>query len=260
MPVVITLGSEQLLAAQEEARRRQKHNEARGLKGRNRAPARGAKALEMHRLGCIGEMAVAMHLELKSGLYDAKTPVRGSTDLPGGIEVKTRSKHHYDLLVQLDDDPNKIFVLATHEGGETTHIVGWINGKDAMRKEWIREFVRGRPCYAVPQSALNSMATLEVDEPQNRLLEAHEAWLSEEPGAVAGETDLVLHFSEQLADRLGWYPGDSLTWDVDQASGTCRIYKSHERTQKGPGGDGQRVDGDAQDLQRNEEQPDCSDS
>jgi hypothetical protein len=62
--------------------------------------------------------------------------------------------------VQFSDDPNKIFVLTTHEGGDTTQIWGWIRGGDAMKKEWVREFVRGRRCYAVPQSALSPVSTI----------------------------------------------------------------------------------------------------
>lgn len=233
MPIDVSLSAAQIQFALDEAQRRQSHNESRGLKGRNRAPSSGAKALEMHRLGCIGELAVAVHLGLEGRVFSAQSPFRNSVDLPGGIEVKTRSKKFYDLLVQLDDDPNKTFVLATHEGGQTTQIVGWIKGKDAMRKEWIREFVRGRPCYAVPQSALESMSTLPVGNQESRILGSHEAWLSEEPGAIEGETELVLHFSQELADSLGWYPGDNLTWDVDQESGTCRIHKNNERNQAG---------------------------
>jgi len=141
--------------ANAEACRRQQENEAKGLRGRNKAPNRGEKALKLHQLGCIGEVAVAEYLGLQEHLFSAETAIRGSADLPGSIEVKTRSKHNYDLLVQFSDDPSKIFVLATHEGGDTTQIWGWILGSHAMKKKWVREFVPGRRCYAVPQSALN---------------------------------------------------------------------------------------------------------
>jgi hypothetical protein len=158
--VEITLSPEKLALANAEACRRQQENEAKGLRGRNKAPDRGEKALKLHQLGCIGEVAVAEYLGLQEHLFSAQSAVRGSADLPGNIEVKTRSKHSYDLLVQFSDDPNKIFVLTTHEGGDTTQIWGWIRGGDAMKKEWVREFVRGRRCYAVPQSALSPVSTI----------------------------------------------------------------------------------------------------
>ena len=97
--VEITLSPEKLALANAEACRRQQENEAKGLRGRNKAPDRGEKALKLHQLGCIGEVAVAEYLGLQEHLFSAQSAVRGSADLPGNIEVKTRSKHSYDLLV-----------------------------------------------------------------------------------------------------------------------------------------------------------------
>ncbi len=239
MPVKITLKPEQLALAEAEAKRRQVHNESRGLKGRNKAPDKGEKALKMHLLGCIGEVAVADYLGLQEHLFEAQSPIPGAADLPGNIEVKARSKHNYDLLIQLTDDPNKIFVLTTHEGGGLTHVVGWIRGQDAMRKEWIREFVRGRPCYAVPQGELQPPETIAQAASlklKGRVLGSHEAWLTEE-----GE-DLLLNFSQELADRLGWAPGDVLKWDIVPESSQCIIKKINECTQAGLGSDRPGVD------------------
>lgn len=160
MAIEILLSTENIALAHVEAARRQSYNEAKGLKGRNRAPAKGEKAIQMHVLGCIGEIAVAKHLSLEDSLFTNESPVRGSADLSGRLEVKTRSKHGYDLLIQFSDDPSKTFVLVTYEGGSIAKIVGYIDGYSAMRKEWIREFVRGRPCYAVPQNQLKKIDTL----------------------------------------------------------------------------------------------------
>lgn len=224
MPIVINLTKEQLQAAEAEAVRRQTENEARGLRGRNRAPAKGLKALEMHRLGCVGELAAATFLGLGDHVFSLKEAIKGSADLPGNIEVKTRPKHGYDLLIQINDDPNKIFVLVTHEIN-STQVVGWIRGKDAMRKEWIKEYIKGRPCYAVKQSVLNSAETLldALKQPETRILGAHEAWLSD-----AGDNgdDLILHFNFSLMEELGWKVGDTLVWDVDPATQQCVIRRS----------------------------------
>lgn len=223
MSARISLSPEQFARAEQEAIRRQTENEAKGLRGRNKAPAKGAKALEMHRLGCVGEMAVAAYVGMEQYVFTEASPVRNSEDLPGSLEVKTRSRHGYDLLIQIDGDPNKTYVLATYEGSEI-ELVGWIHGKDAMRKEWIKEYVRGRPCYAVKQSRLNSIETLheQLNVKLPRVLSSHEAWLS---GGDEEEDDLFLHFAPELTERLGWSVGDTLEWDVDPNTNCCIIRK-----------------------------------
>lgn len=161
VPTEISLTPQQIAVAVEEANRRQSVNEARRLKGRNKAPASGDKALEMHVLGCIGEVAAASFFGLEEHLFKNKSAIKGSSDLPYWIEVKTRKNHSYDLLVQLDDSPLKRFVLVTHDGSATM-IHGWIDGYLAIQRKYIREFVRGRPCYAVPQSDLRPLEDLSL--------------------------------------------------------------------------------------------------
>jgi hypothetical protein len=157
--VLISLTPEQLAAAEAEAQRRQQQNEARGLRGRNNAPSRGQTALEMHRLGCVGELAVAVFLGLEDSVFANETAVRGSTDLPGGIEVKTRSKSHYDLIVQKRENPSKKFVLVTFEDQKTL-LHGWCYGHEAMDERYWADPAGGRPAYFVPQAALRPIETL----------------------------------------------------------------------------------------------------
>ena len=202
--VEITLSPEKLALANAEACRRQQENEAKGRRGRNRAPAKGEKALKLHQLGCIGEVAVAEYLGLQEHLFSAKNPVRDS------------------------DDPSKIFVLATHEGGSMTQIRGWIRGCDAMRKEWVREFVRGRPCYAVPQAALSPASTIKdslATPVTNRSTETHEVWLTED-----GD-DIILNFSETILSKLKWKEGDLLQFDTVSEPSQCIIKKVNEHAQ-----------------------------
>lgn len=227
VPVSINLTPDQLKRAEAEAQRRQSVNEAKGLKGRNRAVANGPEALELHRLGCVGELAVATYLGLEDYVFSAQEAVRGSCDLPGGVEVKTRSKHNYDLLVQLDDDPSKVFVLVTHERGGITQIVGWAMGYDVMRKEYIRELVRGRPCYVVPQKVLQpceTLAEIGLVQSKNRILGKYEAWTTQ-----CDNGDVLLHFSHDLLAELGWRPGDTLTWSVDPVKCQFILTKTVER-------------------------------
>lgn len=224
MPVELLLSEEQLARAMAEATRRQEDNERRGLRGRNRAPAQGEAALEMHRLGATGEVAVAAYLGLEEHLFKEQSARRGSADLPGNLEVKTRKKHGYDLLVQLSDSPEKLFVLTTCDRAADPRrvvLAGWAYGSTVMRKEFIRELVRGRPCYVVPNNLLQPIETLkdELKQPAGpeRILGPDDAWLTKE-----GD-DLFLNLSEGLLDELGWVPGTVLEWSFHEGASTVRL-------------------------------------
>ena len=68
---------------------------------------------------------------MEKHLFKDITPVARSRDLPYNIEVKTRSRYNYDLLIQLDDDPSKLFVLVTYEkaiNAKKVFISGWAYG------------------------------------------------------------------------------------------------------------------------------------
>jgi hypothetical protein len=158
LPIDFVFTEEEREAACKEAFRRQAVNEIKGLKGRNGGATTGAMALTIHLLGAAGEMAVASHLGLKDCLYQDTEAKRGSCDLPG-IDVKTRSRHSYDLIVQKNESPEKKFVLVTIQDKKTV-IHGWIRGKDAMKKEYWSDPAGGRPAYFVPKTALMPMSAL----------------------------------------------------------------------------------------------------
>ena len=138
--------------------RRQAVNEAKGLRGRNRGPRFGDKALQVHLLGAAGEVAVASYLGLKHELFKEKEARRGSDDLPG-MDIKTRSKHSYDLIVQKNEDPGQRFILVTIQDQKTL-LHGWCWGREAMKDEFWADPARGRPAYFVGQSFLRSMESL----------------------------------------------------------------------------------------------------
>jgi hypothetical protein len=159
MPVVeFFFTDEQRTRAKAEGDRRQTFNEQRGTRGRNKAPGKGAAAQAMHQLGAAAEVAVAAFLDAEDYLFLDESPVRGSCDLPG-IDVKCRSNHTYDLLVQLDDDLSKTYVLVTIQN-KRTYIHGFIPGIEVPAVGVVKEFVPKRPCYAIPQSSLKSMDLL----------------------------------------------------------------------------------------------------
>ncbi len=143
----------------EEGMRRQGVNEAQGLRGRNGGAWKGSKALDIHLLGAAGEVAVASYLGLKGHLFKEKEARRGSDDLPGGIDVKTRSKSRYDLIVQKHENPSKRFVLVTIENQQTL-LHGWCYGHEALQEQYWTDPARGRPAYFVPKEALRSIDEL----------------------------------------------------------------------------------------------------
>ena len=157
---VFSFNAHQRRLVHAEAQRRQISNEKQGLKGRNNAPASGAVAQRLHTLGAAGEMAVAAFLGLDGHVFQETMARRGSCDLPFSIDVKTRARHYYDLIVQLDEEPGKRLVLVTIENRET-RIHGWINSADAMQEKWRKECVKNRPAYFVPKEALLPLSSLQ---------------------------------------------------------------------------------------------------
>jgi hypothetical protein len=79
--------------------------------------------------------------------------------LPGGIDVKTRSKSRYDLIVQKHENPSKRFVLVTIENQQTL-LHGWCYGHEALQEQYWADPARGRPAYFVPKEALRSIDEL----------------------------------------------------------------------------------------------------
>jgi hypothetical protein len=158
IPIVFPFTEEERQLAMEEGHRKQAVNEAKGLRGRNRGPRFGDKALKVHLLGAAGEVAVASFLGLKHELFKEKEAKRGSEDLPG-IDVKTRSRHSYDLIVQRGENPDKRFVLVTIQDQKTL-LHGWCYGREAMKDEFWADPAGGRPAYFVGQSLLRPMESL----------------------------------------------------------------------------------------------------
>jgi hypothetical protein len=158
-PIEFVFTPEERRLAIEEGLRRQAVNEAQGLRGRNKGPRFGDKALQVHLLGAAGEMAVASYLGMKEHLYREKEARRGSDDLPGGIDVKTRSKSCYDLIVQKGSDARKKYVLVTIDN-QRTLLHGWCYGEEAMQEQFWADPARGRPAYFFPSLMLRPMESL----------------------------------------------------------------------------------------------------
>jgi len=157
--IKIKLSHSEKALAIAEGERRQAVNMAQGKLGRNNGPAHGENALRVHVLGAGGEMAVASYLGLKDEVFQETEANRGSSDLPFDIDVKTRSRHYYDLICLLDEREDKTLVLVTVENREI-RLHGWIRAIEAKREQWKKEYVPGRPCYFVPKENLRPIEEL----------------------------------------------------------------------------------------------------
>ena len=117
-----------------------------------RRPAYGAGSAQDWQLnieGALGEYALAKHL----GLYWSGKGKLRAADV-GDVDVRTRSKPHYELILHDDDPDDRIFWLLTGVYGRY-EVRGWIQGRDGKRPEYWSDPAGGRPAYFVPQSALN---------------------------------------------------------------------------------------------------------
>ena len=112
-----------------------------------------ADILSLHILGAAGELAVAKVL---GRYWGGDVGSFKKADLGQSVQVRTRSKHEYDLIVRADDNPDDVYVLVT---GTPTRlrVHGWIRGTDARRDEWIQTHGNRPPAWFVPQSALRPL-------------------------------------------------------------------------------------------------------
>lgn len=148
--VVIRLSEEEKNQVRTEACRRQSECEEMNLAGRNGGAAVGSLALQHHMYGAAGEMAVASYLGLKEHLFVGKFELY---DLPGKIDVKTRSRHWYDLIVQIDDKPGKNYWLVTIENKEI-RIQGWLPWSECAKEEYAMTPNNRGKAYFVPKNKL----------------------------------------------------------------------------------------------------------
>lgn len=116
----------------------------------------GVNGLQRHIEGACGEIAAAVVLGLpfEDTINTFKLP-----DLPFKIQVRTRSKPYYELIVRMDDPDDEIFVCVTGTAPNFA-VRGWMYGGDAKRPEWIRTHGGREPAWFVPHACLRTVAEL----------------------------------------------------------------------------------------------------
>lgn len=118
--------------------------------------------LSIHVAGAIGEMAVSKAI---GAYFEPTINTFKAPDLPGGIQVRTRTKPHYQLLVRPDDKESEIYVhvIAEMKGRfvpSVCDVRGWAFGHECKRAEYLKSW-GGRPAaHFVPDNILHSIESL----------------------------------------------------------------------------------------------------
>lgn len=105
--------------------------------------------------GALGEIAVAKFLNI---YWDSSVNTWKTEDLKG-IQVRTRSEHHYDLIIRKDDSEESLYILVTGRYGKY-NIRGWMEGSKCKDPQWIQTYAHREPAFFVPQKVLNPMDNL----------------------------------------------------------------------------------------------------
>ena len=108
-----------------------------------------------HVEGAAGEMAFAKY---RDRYWSGSVGTFKEGGDVGDVQIRTRSKSGYDLIVRDGDRDDDYFVLVVGTAPRF-RIVGWIRAADAKQPQWRQEH-GGRPgAYFVPQSALHPFET-----------------------------------------------------------------------------------------------------
>ena len=122
---------------------------------RRRQDAYGASkegGWSLHIEGAAGEMAVAKAFNRywQGNLGDLRA------DDVDKLQVRTRSRHDYELTLHPDDPDDRGFMLVTGLAPNFC-IRGWVWGREGKLPEYWRDPAGGRPAFFVPHSVLRKL-------------------------------------------------------------------------------------------------------
>lgn len=110
----------------------------------------------IHIEGACGELAAAKALNI---YWDGSVNTFKKGADVGPYQIRTRSKHSYDLLVRNDDRDEDIFILVTGRAPEFV-VHGWLSGRDAKQDRFLKDHGNRHPAFFVPKSELRPLSTL----------------------------------------------------------------------------------------------------
>lgn len=116
----------------------------------------GETGWQVHIEGCCGELATAKALNIYwNGSINT---YKHGADV-GSIQVRTRSKNDYDLIVRNNDKNEDTFILVVGQAPDY-RVVGWIKGRDAKKEIYSKTYGNRPAAFFVPQAALHPIESL----------------------------------------------------------------------------------------------------
>lgn len=152
--IEVKLTWHELMTAAQIGLRRQIEAMAKGLPDKHGLDAE--KGWGVHIEGAAGELAFAKATNRYWGGSVNTFKVGGDV---GDIQVRTRSRDDYELLVRDDDRDEDCFVLVIGRAPKFK-IMGYLTGKDAKQSKWRQTHGGREPAFFVPQSELRSVTEL----------------------------------------------------------------------------------------------------
>ena len=150
----VTLSKQEFFYASQVGTMRQIASVLRGLPDRH--GAKPADGWSLHIEGACGELAFA---RASGRFWSPSVDTFKSQGDVGGVEVRTRSEHHFELIVRESDDPSRVYALVTGRS-PAFRVHGWLVGVDARRADWLRTHGNREAAYFVPQSELRPLKEL----------------------------------------------------------------------------------------------------
>lgn len=116
----------------------------------------------IHILGACGEVAFAKATNRYwSGSVNT---FKTGGDVGGHIQIRTRSKSNYDLIVRDNDNDDDIFVLVTG-GPSEFDVKGYMRASDAKAEKYKANWGNYGEAYFVPQAELHPIDALVCEDP-----------------------------------------------------------------------------------------------
>jgi hypothetical protein len=112
-----------------------------------------ADGLGLHINGACGEIAVA---KWRDCYFLPTIDKFKSPDIGNKVQVKTRSRHDYDLLVRTDDKDAEIFVLVTG-WAPVLCLRGWAWGHEARQPAFLQTYGGREEAWFMPQALLRRL-------------------------------------------------------------------------------------------------------
>jgi hypothetical protein len=153
--VSIKLTAAQLIIAANVGVMRRASNAVKQIQPRYGA-SNGAGSWEMDIVACQAEFAVAKYCNL---FWDGAVNNFSARDVGGLVDVRSRTKSHYQLILHPADPDNVPFVLV-FGAPPIFELSGWLFARDGKIDKFWSDPAGGRPAFFVPKDVLRPMPEL----------------------------------------------------------------------------------------------------